>query len=198
MYTIDLLSVTEPNLVGTYPSMYNNFLTSLIMSDEWALEWLWPGIFKYYDMFSVQGWANWFYDFLSIISFFYTIQFMGRIFSDDWYWLAPENDNSIDMNALFPVSVEATEEEVVFDPFDFSKFEGKKGPDCNGNMGVGNYCFCEQEGFHCDCKHNSDFGPGQIIKTCYDYFGYDCEGNYVDGVKHWCTEKGNTFTYLNE
>ena len=44
----------------------------MIMSgeDDFWLEWFWPAIFKYYDMFTVQGWMNWFWDYLSILFFF--------------------------------------------------------------------------------------------------------------------------------
>lgn len=101
-FSIDLLFVSDEELKGTYPTMYNNFLTSWIMSTQGGLEWFWPGIFKYYDMFTVQGWFDWFADFLSITFFFAPIQLLGRLISGDWYWWAPENDNTIDMNALIP------------------------------------------------------------------------------------------------
>lgn len=110
--------------------------------------------------------------------------------TDDWYWLAPENGNNIDMNRLFPI-------EEVFDKYDYAHFINKEGSDCNGNFGLGNYCYCDTYGFECPCTYNNDFASGQIIKTCYDYFGYDCFGDYVDGVEYWCTEEGNTFTFLN-
>jgi len=102
MWLIDSIFINDPAMVGTYPSMYNNFLTQLIMSTEWALNWLWPGVFKYYDMFSVQGYNNFLLDFLSLTFGFSPIQFWGRVFTGDWYWLAPENDDTVDMNALFP------------------------------------------------------------------------------------------------
>lgn len=133
----------DPELQGVYPSMYNNFLASWIMSSQDGLEWFWPGIFKYYDMFSIQGWADWFLDFLSLLFFFAPVQFLYRLIAGDWYWLAPENDNQIDMNELFPVVPE------VPDPYDFTYFMNREGPDCNGNVAVGNYCFCEDQGFFC-------------------------------------------------
>lgn len=142
-FLYDAIAINDPELVGTYPSMYNNFLTSWIMSTELGLMWLWPGIFKYYDMFSVQGWLDFFIDFLSINFMFAPIQLMVRLISGDWYWLAPESDNTINMNAIFPKEGEA------FDPFDFTYFLNREGPDCNGNQGMGNYCFCEDQGFHC-------------------------------------------------
>ena len=52
-FSIDLLFISDEELKGTYPTMYNNFLTSWIMSTQGGLEWFWPGIFKYYDMFTV-------------------------------------------------------------------------------------------------------------------------------------------------
>jgi len=58
MFFIDSVSINDPELIGTYPTMYNNFMTQWIMSTEWALQWFWPGVFKYYDMFSVQGWLD--------------------------------------------------------------------------------------------------------------------------------------------
>ena len=81
--------------------MYRNWLTGMIMSTDWSLIWIWPSIFKFYDMFTIQGWMDWFWDYLSLLSGFWTIQVSVRLFSDDWYWLAPENDNDIDMNRLF-------------------------------------------------------------------------------------------------
>lgn len=140
-------------------------------------------------MFTVEGWNDWFWDFLSTVSGYWMVQVIGRLMNSDWDLWAPENNNDINMNRLIPIEDD-------FDPYDFTSFMDKEGPDCNKNMGVGNYCYCEQEGFHCDCKYNDDFGKN-TIRTCYDYFGYDCEGNYVDGESHWCQEQGNTFTYLN-
>lgn len=72
-YTLDDLFIEQPDEAKTYPSMYRNFLTSLIMATDWGLDWIWPGIFKYYDMFSIQGWNNYFWDFLSLITFFWPI-----------------------------------------------------------------------------------------------------------------------------
>ena len=70
MFSIDLVSISDSELKGTYPTMYNNFVTSWVMSTQLGLEWFWPGIYKYYDMFSVQGWLDWFWDFVSLIFFF--------------------------------------------------------------------------------------------------------------------------------
>ena len=188
-FFVDLIFITDPEQVGTYPSMYNNFLTSWIMSADWALDWIWPGVFKWYDMFTVQGWMNWFWDFLSLNFFFWPVQFIGRLITEDWYWLAPEVGNDVDMNRLFVIEDD-------FDPYNYSHYAEKNGYDCNGNFGYGNYCYCSSQGFECKCDYNPDF-EGQVIKTCYDYFGYNCDGDYVDGVQKWCSEPGNTFTFLN-
>ena len=142
-FLIDLVFIQDPELAGTYPTMYNNFLTGWIMSSQEGLEWFWPGIFKYYDMFSVQGWIDWFWDFTSLVLFFAPIQFLWRLFSDDWTWLSPENDNIVDMNALLPLFPSEP------DIYDFTYFINREGPDCNGNVGMGNYCFCEPQGFYC-------------------------------------------------
>jgi hypothetical protein len=66
------------------------------------------------------------------------------LITGDWYWLAPENDNTIDMNALFPKDHPDGP-----DPYDFTIFLNREGPDCNGNMDVGNYCYCADQGFFC-------------------------------------------------
>ena len=32
---------------------------------------------------------------------------------------------------------------------------------------------------------------------CYDHYGFDCSGNYVDGESFWCQDKNSIFYYVN-
>ena len=66
-FLIDWLFITDPNLIGTYPDMYNNWICLLFMSN---IDYTIFGIFKYYDMFSLRGNFDFFVDTLSLLFLF--------------------------------------------------------------------------------------------------------------------------------
>lgn len=56
----DWLTIWDENQIGTYPSMYNNFIAQMFLYDQPTIEFF--GVFKWYDLFSVRGFDNWFWD----------------------------------------------------------------------------------------------------------------------------------------
>ncbi len=84
------------------------------------------------------------------------------------------------MNRLFVISNN-------IDPYDFSYWSTRSnGKDCNGNLGKGYYCYCPSQGYSCSCKYDSIYKQGELKNMCYDHYGFDCLGNYVDGEGMWC------------
>ena len=84
------------------------------------------------------------------------------------------------MNRLFVISNN-------IDPYDFSYWSTRgNGKDCNGNQGKGYYCYCPSQGYSCSCKYDTIYKQGELKNMCYDHYGFDCLGNYVDGEGMWC------------
>ena len=83
----DLFSITDPNRVGRYPSMYNNWLAESFLKDPDAI-W---GAFEYYDLFTFSGWLDWYED-LFMISWFPWIELIKGIIRysiPDWTYDTP-------------------------------------------------------------------------------------------------------------
>lgn len=61
------------------------------------------------------------------------------------------------------------------DPYDYAYFSTRlEGTDCNGNKGLGYYCYCPSQGYNCQCKHNDWYEQGELRNMCYDHYGYNC------------------------
>ena len=71
----------------------------------------------------------------------------------------------------------------------------ENGIDCNGNVGMGNYCYCESQGYICTCNPESPATNKKL--QCYDHYGYDCDGNIIDGETNWCRNSDSPFWLLN-
>jgi len=176
----DLIDIPDPKKMGLYPHLYSNKLAAFFLEDKPMLELF--GIFKWYDMFSIRGFDNWFWDAFTLvfIPWYDLLMLLFRIYDKNWSFGATEENNNIDMNRLFAIEGE-------HDAFDYNYYSNKAdGQDCNANYGKGYYCFCRKEGFRCTCDYNSNFIPGEPIMTCFDHYGYDCQGQYVDGEEYWC------------
>lgn len=114
----DLFTITDPNKLGTYPSMYNNWFTELFMQDPSNI-W---GAFEYYDLFTFNGWLNWYLDTL-MLNYFWWIEIIKGIIRysiPDWTYDTPESRNFIDMNRLFASDLDAN-------PFDKEYWENRDG-----------------------------------------------------------------------
>ena len=83
------------------------------------------------------------------------------------------------------------------DPFDLNYFTSHEGTDCNGNRGFGFYCYCPSQGYNCECQYDDSFAPDEVRNTCYDHYGYNCQGDYVDGRANWCIDPNSEYTKLN-
>ena len=145
------------------------------------------GPFQWYDMFTRMGWLNWYLNALTLdFAFWWEIKLaVEREELNDWsYETIESNLNFIDMNRLLPSDED--------DPYDEEVWSQKEdGRDCNGNVGQGLYCYCPSMGYVCTCQRNSFYAPGQIIKECFDHYGFDCSGNWVDGEDNWCKDRTN-------
>lgn len=74
------MTITDPNLVNTYPHMYDNQLCKLLMSSRNTIELF--SILKYYDMFTHRGHWNWVVDLFSIV-FLWPWEFIKLIIRED-------------------------------------------------------------------------------------------------------------------
>ena len=160
--------------------MYNNWFTGLFMSEQGVGDYL--TVVKYYDVFSFRGFFNWWVDAICAVfaSWWLWILIYIRTDSNDWTYGTTEKENNIDMNRLFVISNN-------IDPYDFSYWSTRSnGKDCNGNLGKGYYCYCPSQGYSCSCKYDSIYKQGELKNMCYDHYGFDCLGNYVDGEGMWC------------
>ena len=158
--------------------MYNNWFAGLFMNGI-----LW-GPFRFYDVFTMMGWMNWFWDGLALIfiPWWEVIEAIVRSISTNWQWNATETGNYIDKNRLFNWSTN-----LLVDPYDYKYWSTRPdGIDCNGNRGYGNYCYCPSQGYQCSCRPNSWDTPDQKRDLCFDHYGYDCQGQFVDGESNWC------------
>lgn len=170
----DGFEITDPDLIGTFPSMYNNWFAKSIMSMDSQMP-LW-GPFVWYDMFSWMGLLNWFIDVIALdfTWWFELIKAMFRDSTDNWQYGTIEKINKIDMNRLFQPNGSV-------DPYDKHYWAMKEdGVDCNGVIGLGNYCYCPSQGYNCSCEKMAWSLDGPRLE-CFDHRGYDCEGLWVDG-----------------
>ena len=172
----------DENYSGMKPHMYDNWFSKFLMSNP-------IGMYKYYDVFSVQGFRNWFTDalLLQFIPGWELYKVLIRQLRNDWSYDTVENNDSIDMNRLFIQRQFA-------DPYDYNYWSSKEdGIDCNGNVGNGYYCFCPSQGYNCQCQPNDWYAQGQVRNLCNDHYGYDCNGNYVDGETNWCSDQTSIY-----
>mmetsp|Transcript_12776 Transcript_12776/g.21593 ORF Transcript_12776/g.21593 Transcript_12776/m.21593 type:complete len:171 (-) Transcript_12776:142-654(-) len=170
--------------------MYNNWFTKLFMEDPDKIS----GIFQWYDMFSLQGFDNWFWDSLAVIFIIWweIIEASQRSDLNDWSYATIELNNFIDKNRLF-------DRDVIIDPYDFNYWSNKvDGVDCNGIVGLGNYCYCPSQGYNCACAPSDWLTSSSDPKlNCYDHYGYDCSGLLVDGEQNWCQDRSSVYWLTN-
>ena len=97
----DGFAVTDPDLIGTFPSMYQNALASEIMSMQNGNK-LW-GPFVWYDMFTWRGLWNFIEDafWLDIAVWWEVMKAMTRATTNDWQYETVELKNFVDMNRLW-------------------------------------------------------------------------------------------------
>lgn len=136
-------------------------------------------------MFSLRGFDNWFWDTQALIwiPLWEWIELFMRAERGDWSYQTNEAKNDIDMNRLFVKEEDA-------DPYDFAFVSNRvNGVDCNGSKGNGYYCYCPSQGYQCKCKKSDWYDNGEKRFMCYDHFGYNCSGDFVDGAENWCTDK---------
>jgi hypothetical protein len=109
------------------------------------------GPFKWYDMFSWTGFANWWWDVFGV-NFLFMWELIKALVRDglgngsDWTWLDSKLDDPVDKNLPLPY---------LFPPdrFDYNYWSSLEfGIDCNGNIGKGNYCYCPSQGYICACQ----------------------------------------------
>ena len=177
----------DVNFARMKPRMYDNWFSSLLLGNPF-------GIFTWYDMFSLQGYGNWLADSLSLQLLFpwELYQAFIRQGRNDWTYNTVEKTNPIDKNRLFKDWQWA-------DPYDYDYWSTQQnGVDCNGNVAYGNYCFCPSQGYNCQCQPNDWYSQGQVRNLCNDHYGYDCNGNYVDGETNWCNDQMNIYWVLNQ
>ena len=178
-YIIDWITyANDQSKQALRPSMYNNWFTGLFMADPSKIS----GAFKWYDMFSVQGFDNWFWDSISfiLIPWWEVIEADQRAKANDWTLNTVELMNYVDRNRFYDMTTE-------IDPYDYNYWSTRPdGVDCNGNVGYGYYCYCPSQGYNCQCKPNTWDVSGKKRDMCYDHYGYDCQGNLVDGEVNWC------------
>lgn len=108
---------------------------------------------KWYDMFTLRGFDNYFWDGMALIwiPWLDSVKFLVRLFTGNWAFAQTESENDVDMNRLFTIKDD-------FDPYDYTYFMNKEdGLDCNGNKGRGLYCFCQSKGFECPCEYNDKY-----------------------------------------
>lgn len=124
----------DPYLQGLYPSMYENDFTKSIMEDP---DKFW-GPFVYYDMFSWNGFWNYFWDQqgLNWVLWWELIKAFVRDGENDWTWGQSWTDDFIDKNRIFPEIIPVNVQDYNY----WSSIDN--GYDCNGRPGKGHYCYC--------------------------------------------------------
>jgi len=131
----------SPATQGIRPTMYNNWFTKLFMgggSGPW-------GPFKWYDLFSLAGWFDWFFDSLAliIIPWWELIEAIFRSDKGNWGFMSSELDNNVDKNRIL-----LWNKTPFTDPYDFGYWSSRdQGKDCNGNVGQGYFCYCPSQGY---------------------------------------------------
>jgi hypothetical protein len=82
-YSFDTLQyLGDPSMQGLRPSMYSNWFTAIFMTNA---DGIW-GPFQYYDVFSLKGFDNWFWDSVALftIGWWELIEGFIRNDSNDW------------------------------------------------------------------------------------------------------------------
>ena len=113
------------NTKGIRPTMYNNWFTKLFMTKN-----MW-GPFKWYDVFTLQGFLVWLIDGLSLtfIPWWELIEAIIRSDKKDWSWNIINWTNFVDKNRIF-----RWKKTPLLDPYDYSYWSTRqKGVDCYGN-----------------------------------------------------------------
>lgn len=69
-----------------------------------------------------------------------------RSISGDWTYGTLESYNNVNKNRYLPYFYWV-------DPYNYDYWTTKSdGVDCNGNVGLGNYCYCPSQGYTCQCR----------------------------------------------
>lgn len=127
----------DADMWAHYPTMYLNFIAEMYLKEQ-DYEAGVLGPYKYYDMFSLNGYWQFICDcLLNLIPFYYVGYWQARSAIGDYREMQmwPIFD-SVDHNRLNLGSGA--------DPWDYAYWSVQPfGFDCNGNMGEGLYCFCE-------------------------------------------------------
>jgi hypothetical protein len=149
------------------------------------------GPFIYYDLFSWTGLSNYMWDQFFLITTFIPQVIIAAIRdgNQDWSFWQSWTANSVDKDNILPE---------IFPPDRFNKDYWTSidtGIDCNGNVGMGNYCYCESQGYICTCSPESPSTTQKL--NCFDHYGYDCAGNIVDGEDKWCQNTNSAYWLLN-
>mmetsp|Transcript_5292 Transcript_5292/g.8184 ORF Transcript_5292/g.8184 Transcript_5292/m.8184 type:complete len:171 (+) Transcript_5292:347-859(+) len=103
----------------------------------------------------------------------------------------PKRDQTVERPQGCPVDVPLSS--ACTNPYDKLCYENSCGADCNGKYGVGNYCYCDSQGYECACEAKDIVVEGQVYSLCTDHNGYDCSGSPVDGEANWCKDPSNPF-----
>lgn len=124
-YIYDGLTIVDQKMLGTFPSMYNNWFAQLMLEDTNAI-W---GVFIWYDMFTWSGFFNWYLNLLMLDWALIVEVIFGvlRAVTEDWTYLTVETLNNVDMNRIFEG------EEQVISSHDKDYWTSRSnGKDCNG------------------------------------------------------------------
>lgn len=175
---------------GHYPSMYNNTLSRFIMDQENVESVVGP--FKWYDMFSFTGISQYFFEVFWLDEFWYIEIILAGIrwYLSDWTF-ATGITAPPDRNNIIPASLQPGRNDRTY------WTTKEDGIDCNGNVGLGNFCFCPSQGYICSCIRDV-IDPTRKKLECFDHYGYDCYGNVLDGEDMWCQETDNKYYLLNQ
>lgn len=101
------------------------------------------GPFQWYDMFSFDGFQDWWVDsvMFHLFPWYEIAEGFIRQQANDWTIGTVERNNQVDKNRIFGRIPEA-------DPYDIKYWSTKQdGVDCNGNVGYGYYCYCPSQGY---------------------------------------------------
>ena len=123
--------------------MYQNLLAAELLQSQRSVETI--SILMWYDMFTLRGFDNWFWDaiVLAYAPWWKFIEAIIRLSRGDWEYWTSEASNDIDMNRLWPKREELNVQDEVY-------LENRsQGTDCNGNVGQGLYCYCPSQGYNC-------------------------------------------------
>ena len=181
----------EPDAWAHYPQMYLNFIPQIYLAEQ-SYDAGVLGPYKFYDMFSLNGFWQFHWDlFIQWIPLLQLGLAWGRGASGDYRaaQTLPIFD-SVDHNRLNLASGG--------NPWDYAYWSTQMfGVDCNGNMGEGLYCFCESQGYNCGCQPVEWFENTPRLE-CFDHIGYTCQGVMVDGEELWCQHPLNTFYQFDD